>query len=179
MAGQVVQPDYDSRASSPGCSRLNFDVARMKRRRALRDVYPSSCGWYGIRIRPEQRRVEACPPESDAAPFFLPMKTGRNSALDARSSADDGAAAGPPAAVAERRETRRTDPVMVVGQLLDEVRRSLDTHPPSRERRTLLGKLQRLDTAVARWSAFPPHDDQVAAMLDVLNTLQASIPTGF
>ena len=41
-----------------------------------------------------------------------------------------------------------------------------------------MGRLQRLDTAVARWNAFPPHDDQVAAMLDVLNALQAAIPLG-
>ena len=79
---------------------------------------------------------------------------------------------------AERRETRRLDPSVVVDQLLDEVRHTLESHPPSSQRRTLLGKLQRLDTAVARWSAFPPHDDQVSAMLDVLNALQASIPTG-
>jgi hypothetical protein len=65
---------------------------------------------------------------------------------------------------------------MVVGQLLGEVRLALEGHPESRERRTLMGKLLRLDTAVARWDAFPPHDDQVAAMLDVLNALQAAIP---
>jgi hypothetical protein len=56
------------------------------------------------------------------------------------------------------------------------MRGALQGHPESRERRTFLGKLQRLDTAVARWRTFPPHDDQVAAMLDVLNALQASIP---
>lgn len=120
---------------------------------------------------PGQRRVEACPPEPDAARFFSPMKTGRSS--DHPDSWPDDEA---PPQLAERRVTRRTDPCVVVGQLLEEVRTTLEGHPNSRERRTLLGKLQRLDSAVARWSTFPPHDDQVAAMLDVLNTLQASIP---
>jgi hypothetical protein len=86
---------------------------------------------------------------------------------------------GSTAADRRERETQRTDPAVVVGQLLVEVRDTLEAHPESRERRTLLGKLQRLDSAVARWSTIPPHDDQVAAMLDVLNALQASIPTGF
>ncbi len=77
---------------------------------------------------------------------------------------------------AERRETRRTDPAVVVGHLLDEMRVALQGHPESRERRTLMGQLERFDATVARWSAFPPHDDQIAAMLDVLNALQATIP---
>jgi hypothetical protein len=99
------------------------------------------------------------------------MKTGRRSDQPGAWSEEEAQPT-----TAERRETRRTDPCIVVGQLLEEVRSTLEGHPSSPERRTLLGKLQRLDTAVARWSAFPPHDDQVAAMLDVLNALQASIP---
>ena len=84
-----------------------------------------------------------------------------------------------PATVVDRRDTRRLDPVSVVDQLLVEVRQTLESQPPSSTRRTLLGKLQRLDNTVSRWSALPPHDDQVAAMLDVLHALQESIPTGF
>jgi hypothetical protein len=83
------------------------------------------------------------------------------------------------AAVVDRRDTRRLDPVAVVDQLLAEVRQTIESQPPSSTRRTLLGKLQRLDSTVARWSALPPHDDQVSAMLDVLHALQESIPTGF
>lgn len=79
---------------------------------------------------------------------------------------------------AQRRETLRIDPVVVVDQLLVEVRQTLESQPPSSQRRTLLGKLERLDRSVARWSALPPHDDQVQAMLDVLHALQDSIPTG-
>lgn len=101
------------------------------------------------------------------------MKTDRRSDRSPRSSAGD-----IPATKAEGRETRRTKPTVVVGQLLEEMRRTLEGHAESRERRTMMGKLRRLDTAVARWGAFPPHDDQVAAMLDVLNTLQAAIPLG-
>ncbi len=131
-------------------------------------------------MSPHRRRVETCPPESDAAPFFstplLAMKTDRRSDPSPGSAEDGWFADDVPETVAERRETRRTDPCVVVGQLLDEVRTTLEAHPESRERRMLFGKLRRLDTAVARWSAFPPHDEQVAAMLDVLNALQAAIP---
>lgn len=79
--------------------------------------------------------------------------------------------------LSDGRETRRIDPCVVVDQLLDDVRRTLESQPPSSKRRTLLGKLERLDGAVARWSTFPPHDDQVSAMLDVLHALQESLPT--
>ena len=83
------------------------------------------------------------------------------------------------ATAADRRLTPILDPVAVVDQLLVEVRETLESQPPSSTRRTLLGKLQRLDTTVARWSALPPHDDQVSAMLEVLHALQRSISTGF
>ena len=130
---------------------------------------------------PRRRRVETCPPESDAALFFLlslslAMKNDRSRERSAE--APELGARVHDAPAAERRETRRTDPALVVGQLLEEVRLALQGHPESRERRTLMGKLERFDTAVARWSAFPPHDDQVAAMLEVLNALQAAIPPG-
>lgn len=145
----------------------------MKRNPAAGHVTPGSCGWYGIRIRPEQRRVEACPPEPDAARFFLPMKSDRHPGEPRRANAVEG-----PGTVAEKRETLRLDPSVVVDQLLVEVRQTLESQPPSSQRRTLLGKLERLDRSVARWSALPPHDDQVQAMLDVLHALQDSIPTG-
>ena len=105
------------------------------------------------------------------------MATDRRSERSARSSEDSVTAEESPG-TAERRVTRRTNPSVVVGQLLEELRRSVEGHPESRDRRTLMGKLERLDTVVARWSAFPPHDDQVAAMLDVLNAMQAAIPLG-
>ena len=105
------------------------------------------------------------------------MMTDRRSERSPRSSEPSATAEDFPA-TAERCATRRTDPSVVVGQLLEELRRTLEGHPESRERRTFMGRLQRLDTAVARWNAFPPHDDQVAAMLDVLNALQAAIPLG-
>ena len=82
-----------------------------------------------------------------------------------------------PGTAADRRLTPILDPVAVVDQLIVEVRETLESQPPSSTRRTLLGKLQRLDTTVARWSALPPHDDQVSAMLEVLHALQRSIPT--
>lgn len=127
---------------------------------------------------PRRRRVETCPPESDAALFFsLAMKKDRGRERSAE-GLEPGGRVHDDAPAAERRETRRTDPALVVGQLLEEVRLALQGHPESRERRTLMGKLERFDTAVARWSAFPPHDDQVAAMLEVLNALQAAIPPG-
>jgi len=145
----------------------------MKRKPARGHVKPGICSWYGIRIRPEQRRVEACPPESDAARFFPPMRT--DLSRDEPSRPVDGEGVG---TAAQRRETLRIDPVVVVDQLLVEVRQTLESQPPSSQRRTLLGKLERLDRSVARWSSFPPHDDQVQAMLDVLHALQDSIPTG-
>jgi hypothetical protein len=63
------------------------------------------------------------------------MKTGRSSDHSASWSEDDASAT-----VAARRETRRTDPREIVGQLLEEMRGALQGHPESRERRTFLGK---------------------------------------
>jgi hypothetical protein len=77
--------------------------------------------------------------------------------------------------VSDGRPTRRLSERVVIDQLLDEVRQILEGHPESRERRTLLGKLQRLDSAVARWTAFPPNSDQVSAMRDVLDALHQEV----
>lgn len=104
------------------------------------------------------------------------MTTDRLSDPFACASAEMGSTDDPLASRAERRQTRPSDPRVVVGQLLVEMRDTLESRPESRMRRRLLGELRRFDTAVARWTSFPPHDEQVAAMLDVLNALHGAIP---
>jgi hypothetical protein len=100
------------------------------------------------------------PPESDAARFFLSMKS--------ETTADLNASALP----SRERTTARIERREIVEQLLLDVRRTLEARPESPARRTLVGKLRRLDSVVARWSALPPNADQLTAMVDILHRLQ-------